>query len=163
MRHAQTHQHFKYPFCTNFKMNTYDRNRLINTWSYPKEIRKGKVCPFNMPWVAHRGSRVIYLLMLNLGARRGGGCAFSVIPGSFAPGKEPFYPLYKRLGWTQGPIWMGVDNVKYLSPEDFEHGTIQLVAGTISGLTLSLFLAVISCIKFVQRWKKRTWMCGRGW
>jgi hypothetical protein len=31
-------------------------------------------------------------------------------PGSFIPGKEPRYPLYRKLGWDPGPLWTGAEN-----------------------------------------------------
>jgi hypothetical protein len=49
-----------------------------------------------------RGSRGIALLILNLGARRGGWSAPR--PGRFTPGKDPV-PIVQEAGWAPGPLW----------------------------------------------------------
>jgi hypothetical protein len=32
-------------------------------------------------------------------------------PGRFTPGKETRYPLYRRLGGPQGPVWTTAENL----------------------------------------------------
>jgi len=68
------------------------------------------------------------------------------------PRQRTLAAIVQKARWDRGPIWMGVDIIIF-PPEGFEHRTIHLVARTISGFKRSLFRAVISCIKFVQRLK----------
>jgi hypothetical protein len=61
-----------------------------------------KKSPYNRPQTAQRGSRGIALLMLDLGARRGGWSAPR--PGRFTPGKDPV-PIVQEAGWAPGSVW----------------------------------------------------------
>ena len=71
----------------------------------------------------HRGSRVIALLFLDHGTRRGWGA--SVTPGrSLIPGKTR-YPLYRRLGGPQGRT----GQVRKISPPPgYDPRTVQPIA-----------------------------------
>jgi hypothetical protein len=48
------------------------------------------------------------LLILNLGARRGGWSAPS--PGRFTPGKDPV-TIVQEAGWAPGPVWTCAKNL----------------------------------------------------
>jgi hypothetical protein len=48
------------------------------------------------------GSSGIALLILNLGARRGGWSAAR--PGRITPGKDPV-PIVQEAEWAPGPVW----------------------------------------------------------
>jgi hypothetical protein len=54
------------------------------------------------------GSRGIVLLILNLGARRGGWSAPR--PDRFTPGKDPV-PIVQEAGWVPGPVWTCAKNL----------------------------------------------------
>jgi hypothetical protein len=54
------------------------------------------------------GSRSIALLILNIGARRGGWSAPR--PGRFIPGKDPAL-LVQEAGWAPGPVWTCAKNL----------------------------------------------------
>ena len=72
---------------------------------------------------AHRRSRGIALLFLDLGIRRGESSAS--LPGrSLPPGKNR-YPFYRRLGGPQGPCGQVR---KISSPPGFDPRTVQPVA-----------------------------------
>jgi len=72
---------------------------------------------------AHRGSRVIALLFLDHGIRRGEGSALR--PGrSSAPGKTR-YPLYRRMGGPQG---QSGQVRRILPPPGFDPQTVRPVA-----------------------------------
>ena len=58
---------------------------------------------------AHRGSRVIALLFLDHGIRRGWGVSFTPRP-LFTPGKDPV-PIVQEAGWVPGPVWTGAENL----------------------------------------------------
>jgi hypothetical protein len=70
--------------------------------------RKVKRSPYNRPRRAHRGSRGIALLIVDLGARRGGWSAPR--PGRFTPGKYPV-PIVQEAGWAPGPVWTCAKNL----------------------------------------------------
>jgi hypothetical protein len=53
-------------------------------------------------------SRGIVLLILDLGARRGGWS--TPRPGHFTPGKDPV-PIVQEAGWAPGPVWMCAKNL----------------------------------------------------
>jgi hypothetical protein len=54
-------------------------------------------------------------------------------PGCFTPGKEPLYPLYRRLGWNRGQSgW-----VQKISPTPrFDRQTIQPIASHYTNYTI---------------------------
>jgi hypothetical protein len=52
--------------------------------------------------------RVIALLFLDLGARRGGWTAPR--PGRFTPGKVPVH-IVQEAGWAPGPVWTCAKNL----------------------------------------------------
>ena len=53
-------------------------------------------------------------------------------PGLFTPGKETWYPLYRKLGWSQGQSgWVQ----KILPPLAIEPWTIQLIASRYANYT----------------------------
>jgi hypothetical protein len=56
---------------------------------------------YNRPQRAQRGSRGIALLMIVIGARRGGWSAPR--PGHFTPGKDAVL-IVQEAGWTPGPV-----------------------------------------------------------
>jgi len=58
---------------------------------------------------AHRGSRVIALLFLDHGTRRGSGASFTPWP-LFTPGKDAV-PIVQEAGWAPGPVWTGAENL----------------------------------------------------
>jgi hypothetical protein len=86
------------------------------------EPKKGTVCkiekckqrhlfkrsPYNRPRRAHRGSKGIALLILDLGARRGRWSAPR--PGCFTPRKYQV-PIVQEAGWAPGPVWTCVKNL----------------------------------------------------
>jgi len=49
------------------------------------------------------------VLFLDHGTRRGEGLAS--LPGCFLPPGKNRYPLYRRLGGPQGPVWAGAENL----------------------------------------------------
>ena len=74
---------------------------------------------------AHRGSRGIALLFLNHGTRRGWEVSVTLRP-LFTPGKTR-YPLYRRLGGSQGRS----GQVRKISPTPrLDHRTVQPVASS---------------------------------
>jgi hypothetical protein len=78
--------------------------------------------PYNRPRRTHGGSRGIALLILDLGARRGGWSAPR--PGRFIVGKYPV-PIYRRLGEPQDRS----GRVRKISlPPGFDRRTVQPVA-----------------------------------
>jgi len=62
---------------------------------------------------ALRGSRCSYTLSLT-SALKGGGWS-TPRPGRLIPGKDPV-PIVRKSGWSQGPGWMGAEN---LTPTGF--------------------------------------------
>jgi hypothetical protein len=54
------------------------------------------------------GSRGIALLILDLGARRGGWS--TPRPGRFTPRKDPV-PIIQEAGWAPGPLWTCAKNL----------------------------------------------------
>jgi hypothetical protein len=58
--------------------------------------------------MAHRGSGGIALLILDLGARRGGWSALR--SGHFTPEKHPV-PIVQEAGWARGPVWTCAKNL----------------------------------------------------
>jgi hypothetical protein len=78
--------------------------------------------PYNRPTWAYR-SRVIVLLILNLGARKGVGGQHHA-PAALPPGKTR-YPLYRRIGGPQGRYGRVR---KISSPPGFDPQTVQTVA-----------------------------------
>jgi hypothetical protein len=77
-----------------------NRNTRIYPWGTPcfTGPQREKIFIQQGPKV-QRGSRGVAPLLLNLGAMRGGWSAIRL--GRFTPGKTR-YPLYRRLGWSQG-------------------------------------------------------------
>ena len=72
---------------------------------------------------AHRGSRGIALLFLDHGTRRGEGSVSR--PGCSLPPGKTSYPLYKRMGGSQGRS----GQVQKISPTPgFDPWTVQLIA-----------------------------------
>jgi hypothetical protein len=58
---------------------------------------------------AQRRSRGIAILFLYPGTKWGGWS--TPRPDRFIPGKETRYPLYRRLGGPQGPVWTAAKNL----------------------------------------------------
>jgi len=58
---------------------------------------------------ADRGSRVIALLFLDHGIRRGWGVSVTPRP-LFTPGEDPV-PIVQEAGWAPGPVWTGAENL----------------------------------------------------
>jgi hypothetical protein len=78
---------------------------------------------YNRSTKAQKGRRGIALLILDLGARRGG---WSVKhPGSFTTGKQPVH-IAQEAGWAPGPVWTCAKN---LAPTGIRriHRTVQPV------------------------------------
>jgi hypothetical protein len=90
----------------------YEKKVRPKTWKYEKmggvnsEVRS----PYNRPQGAQRGCRGVYLLMLDLGARRVGWSAPR--PCRFTPGKDPV-PIVQEAGWAPGPVWTCVKNLAH--------------------------------------------------
>jgi hypothetical protein len=55
--------------------------------------------------MAHRGSRGVALLILDLGTRWS-----APSPGRFSPGNDPV-PIVQEAGWAPGPVWTGAENL----------------------------------------------------
>jgi hypothetical protein len=62
----------------------------------------GKGSPYNRPWGPKRGSSGIAPPFREPRHEEGMGW-LAPRPGRFTPGKETWYPLYRRLGGPQGP------------------------------------------------------------
>ena len=92
---------------------------------------------------AHRGSRGIALLFLVHGTRRG--CGVSVTPCRSFPPEKTRYPLYRRLGRTQG---RSRQVRKISSPPGFDPRTVQHVASRYTDyatrLTFEVYPVLIS-------------------
>jgi hypothetical protein len=58
--------------------------------------------------MAHRGSRIIALLIRDLGARKG--WVVSITPRPLYPRERPV-PIIKETGWAPGPIWTCAENL----------------------------------------------------
>ena len=58
---------------------------------------------------AHRGSKVIALLFLDHGTRRGWGVSVTPRP-LFSPRKDPV-PLVQEAEWAPGSVWTGAENL----------------------------------------------------
>ena len=57
----------------------------------------------------HRGSRVIALIFLDHGTRRGWGVSVTLRP-LFTPRKDPV-PIVQEAGWAPRPVWTGAENL----------------------------------------------------
>ena len=91
---------------------------------------------------AHRRSRGIALLFLNLGARWG--CVVNATPGRITPGKEPVgLPIYRRLGGPQSRS----GQVRKISPlPGFDPRTVQPVASRYTDYAARPTLQIEYCV-----------------
>jgi hypothetical protein len=77
---------------------------------------------------AHRGSRGIAPLILNLGTRERRGVNSTPRPGHFTPRKKARYPLNRRLSEPQSQFGHYGEEKDILSLPSFEPQTIQPIA-----------------------------------
>jgi hypothetical protein len=106
-----------------------------------------------MPMGAHRGSRGIALLILNLDTRW---CVWSTPrPGYFTPEKEPRYALLKRLGGPQGLVGWAWRKENLLTPQQLEPRTAQrIVSRPVSKFNQNklyfFHIAMCTCLFLLQ-------------
>jgi hypothetical protein len=85
----------------------YHSYRINYIISYTERLRVKEQVPRNRP-EGPEGGRCIALLLLDLGARRGGWSAPR--PGRFTPGKDSVSTVQKA-GWAPGPVWTCAKNL----------------------------------------------------